>query len=59
MTNIARIVWKDEGRDSEGRSFGPAYAEDAVGNHLFGYDWITWKKADELAKTLHVALREV
>lgn len=59
MTNIARIVWKDEGWDSEGRSFGPAYAEDAAGNYLFGYEWITWKKADELAKTLRVELQEV
>ena len=58
MTTIARIVWKDEGRDSEGRSFGPAYAEDAAGNRLLSYDWITWKKADELAKALHVELRE-
>ena len=38
MTNISRIIWKDEGRDSTGRSFGPAYAEDKAGNFLFSYD---------------------
>lgn len=61
LTNhdIRRIVWKDEGRDSEGRPIGPAYAEDAAGNIVTNYDWITWKKADEIAKELHVDLQEV
>jgi len=59
LTEVREIVWKDEGRDSEGRSIGPAYAEDAAGNIVTNYDWITWKKADEIAKALRVELQEV
>jgi|CXWL01.1.fsa_nt_gi hypothetical protein len=60
LTNqIRRIVWKDEGRDSEGRSIGPAYAEDTAGEIVSNFDWITWKKADEIAKALQVELQEV
>lgn len=60
LTNqIRRIVWKDEGRDSEGRSIGPAYAEDAAGHIVTNYDCITWKKADKIARALQVELQEV
>lgn len=54
-----RIVWKDEGRDPQGRSVGSAYAESAEGRLVRNYGWITWKEADETAKRLGVELQEV
>ena len=54
-----RIVWKDEGRDAEGRSVGPAYTEDVAGRIVHNYGWITWKRAEEIAKSLGIDLNEV
>lgn len=54
-----RVVWKDEGRDAEGRSIGPAYAENGAGDLIHNYDWITWKDATTTAERLGVELHEV
>lgn len=54
-----RIVWKDEGRDSEGRSIGPAYTENAAGDLVDNYGWITWKEANQTAEKLGLELQEV
>jgi hypothetical protein len=54
-----RIVWKDEGRDDEGRALGRAYSENAAGDLVHGYDWITWKEANDAAERLGVELQEV
>lgn len=59
MKNVTRIVWKDEGRDSEGRSLGPAYAENAAGEMVRNYGWITWKMAKNKADEFGVELQEV
>jgi len=59
LEGITRIVWKDEGRDSEGRSIGPAYVENAAGEIVRNYGWITWKKAKDAADELGVELQEV
>jgi len=59
MTDIARVIWKDEGRDSEGRSFGRAYAENASGEMTRNYGWITWKKAMEMAQAAGAKFDEV
>lgn len=56
---IARIVFKDEGQDEEGRLFGPAYAENSSGDVAINYGWITWKDADRLANAFGVELQEV
>ena len=57
--NIARIVFKDEGRDDEGRSIGKAHAENAQGGLAINYGWITWKDAERLATALGVDFEEV
>lgn len=54
-----RIVWKDEGLDAEGRPIGPAYAENAAGDLVENYDWITWKQANDTAERLGVELQDV
>lgn len=57
--NIARIVFKDEGRDTEGRSIGRAYAENTNGGIAINYGWITWKEAERLSNALGVDFQEV
>jgi hypothetical protein len=59
LTDVREIVWKDEGRDSEGRSIGPAYAENRAGKIVLSRHWISWKEANELATRLRVDLNEV
>jgi hypothetical protein len=59
LTEVREIVWKDEGRDDEGQSIGPAYAEDATGNVIVNFDWVTWKKAHDISSRLQVELNEV
>lgn len=54
-----RVVWKDEGRNADGRSVGPAYGENAAGELVKNYGWISWKEADTTAKRLGVDLQEV
>jgi hypothetical protein len=54
-----RIVWKDEGRNSEGRSIGPAYTENAAGDLVENFGWITWKEANETAERLGIELDEI
>jgi hypothetical protein len=56
---IARIVFKDEGWDEEGRTRGPAYAESAKGDLLLNYGWITRKQAERLADSLGVDVLDV
>ena len=58
-SRVHRIIWKDEGRDGEGRSIGPAYAENRAGHLVINYGWITWKEADNKARELEVELNEV
>lgn len=53
------IIWKDEGRDDEGRSIGPAYTENHAGQLLTNYGWITWKMAQAIAHELRLELDEV
>ena len=48
MKNAVRIVWKDEGRDAEGRPVGPAHAENAAGELIHNYGRITWKRAKDV-----------
>lgn len=55
----SHVIWKDEGRDDDGRSIGPAHTEDASGALLDNYGWITWKEADQLARALGLVLEEV
>jgi len=57
--NIARIVFKDEGRDEEGRVIGPSYAENAQGRLAINYGWVLWRDAERLANALGVEFREV
>jgi len=59
VQGIVRIVWKDEGIDSEGRLFGPAYSENAAGVMVRNYGWITLKKAVEVAEALGADLETV
>ena len=56
---IVHIVWKDEGRDNEGRSIGRAYAENAAGEIVRNYGWTTWKVANDEATALGLELDEV
>jgi len=52
--NIARIVFKDEGWDDDGRIHGPASAENDRGNQVINYGWITRREAERLAAALGV-----
>lgn len=56
---IERVIFKDEGRDSEGRSIGPAYAENRAGEIIHNYGWLTWPKAKHAADAFGVELDEV
>lgn len=52
--NIAQIIFKDEGEDDEGRTFGPAYAENDRGDLVISYGWITRRDAERLAIRLGI-----
>ncbi len=56
---VVRVIWKDEGRDNEGRSIGPAYAENKAGKIVHNYGWITWLKAKHAAEAFGAEFDEV
>ena len=59
VTGVASVTWKDEGRDSDGRSIGPAYAENAAGEIVHNYGCIPWVTAQHAAEAFGVELTEV
>jgi hypothetical protein len=59
IQGVVRVIFKDEGHDAEGRTIGPAYAENKAGKILHNYGWVTWKTAQQAAEAFGVEFDEV
>jgi hypothetical protein len=59
IQGVARVIFKDEGHDDEGRTIGPAYAENKAGKILHNYGWLNWKQAKHAADAFGVEFDEV